>query len=64
MTFSSVKELIVGIIMEIRNFVQEISSTGARFLRRNVESKAWAEVERKTIIEKVIFVKYENSIYL
>jgi hypothetical protein len=34
--------------------VQEIISSGARFLRRNGESKAWEEVNRKTIIEKVI----------
>jgi hypothetical protein len=32
---------------------KEIRSSGARFLRRNGDSKAWEEVDRKTIVEKV-----------
>jgi hypothetical protein len=37
----------------VAEIVKEIRSSGARFLRRNTESKVWEEVNRKTTIEKV-----------
>ena len=40
----------VALVAEI---VEEIRSSGARFLRRNGESHLWEEVDRKTTVEKV-----------
>jgi hypothetical protein len=37
----------------VAEIVEEIRSSGARFLRRNGDSKAWEEVDRKSIVEKV-----------
>jgi hypothetical protein len=37
----------------VAGIVQEIRSSGARFMRRNTQSNQWEEVDRKTTIEKV-----------
>jgi hypothetical protein len=40
----------VTVVAEI---VEEIGSSGARFLRRNGESHLWKEVDRKSVVDKV-----------
>jgi hypothetical protein len=37
----------------VAEIVDEIRSSGARFLRRDGESNLWEEVDRKTTVEKV-----------
>jgi hypothetical protein len=41
----------VTVVAEI---VEEIRSSGARFLRRNGESHLWEEVDRKTAVDNVV----------
>ena len=40
----------VALVAEI---VEDIRSSGARFLTRNSKSKGWEEVDRKTTVDKV-----------
>jgi hypothetical protein len=40
-------------IQTMHKILREISENGARFLRYDYSTKAWYEVDRKTVVEKV-----------